>query len=176
MKKIFILSLIVGGVFLGGINASASELVNVDVSSLANVTKLQIDSDVLKAGSVEYINNDILYNVDKEGNLIKSLKNDLELPKGVYNDEFTLGNGEFWTKRYSVGKVRTSYTTGRQDGGIAQRFQYIENNSTGQYAYVEEVNAARSSISLDLPSAGDYTYGMMSRMMNATNYYVSIVF
>lgn len=53
---------------------------------------------------------------------------------------------------------------------------YIYNNSTGKYAYYEEIDSGRAGIIFTLPSASNYTYGMMSRMQNPTSYYSRITF
>ncbi|MGC5928782.1 hypothetical protein [Enterococcus faecalis] len=177
MKKVIYFGAILAGVWVGATDVNASELVDVDTSALDGVSVLKVDDDMLKTGKVEYINNDTIYNITKEGAVIKSLKN-IEgfpvLPRAEFN--FTLGNGQWWTKSYQIGAVYTRYMTGRQDGGVAQRFQYIANDTTGQYVYYEEVNAGRGGVYMQMPNAGGYTFGMMSRMQNPTAYYAQITF
>ncbi|EGO5064132.1 hypothetical protein H7570_003011, partial [Enterococcus faecalis] len=66
MKKVICFGVILAGVWLGVTNVNASELVDIDKSALDGVSVLKVDDDMLKTGKVEYINNDIIYNITKE--------------------------------------------------------------------------------------------------------------
>lgn len=126
MKKILVATLFLfATLFYNSYETNADEMVKIDTSKLNNVNKLEIASEVLNAGSVEYINNDVIYDILPNGIIQKSLKNELEsfFPKAEF--QFTLNNGQYWTKSYQVGKVQTNFTTGRNDGKVAQRLMYV---------------------------------------------------
>ncbi|EGP4807111.1 hypothetical protein FNP20_000613 [Enterococcus faecium] len=165
----------IGSDFFGSKAVSASELVVVDTSTLPSVSTIKINEDVFDAGPVELMNNVIIYDVSSDGSLTKPIKNFIPtIPLVEYN--FTLGNGGWRSKSYQIGKVSCSYTTGRADGKVAQRLQYIQNTDIGSYAYYEEIDAGRAGISLTLPSAANYEFAMMSRMQSTLDYYARISF
>lgn len=175
MKKVLFVSIAMGALLLGSKAVSASELVVVDTSTLPNVSTIKINEDVFDAGPVELMNNDTIYDVSSDGSLTKSIKNFIPTtPLTEFN--FTLGNGGWWSKSYQIGKVYCSYSTGRADGQVAQRLQYIQNTGTGSYAYYEEIDAGRAGINMTLPAAANYKFAMMSRMQSTLDYYARVSF
>jgi len=81
-----------------------------------------------------------------------------------------------FVKKWHVGKVWTSFICGRMDEKTASRTQYIYNHSTGKYVYYNDIVSARGGVSMTMPQATQYSFGLVSRQQQRTNYYFTVNF
>lgn len=173
MKKIIWASFFTVFSIIGfNLNVSADKLIDIDTTPLGVEGTLKIDDELIDNG-IKYHFDGKVYTVNSDGTL--GLEG-LDFVPYWTNNNVPLSNGGSYTKSWSVGKVWTSFMVGRTDGKVASRTQYILDNNNGTYAYYNDIVAARGGVSMTMPRASNYTFGLISREQSRTAYYFTVNF
>jgi len=157
-----------------GLNSvgNADELIDIDTTPLGVEGTLQIDDELIDNG-IKYHFDGNVYNVNTDGTLTLE---GMDFVPYWTNSSVLLSNGGSYTKSWSVGKVTTSFMVGRNDGKVASRTQYILDNNNGSYVYYNDIVAGRGGVSMQMPRASTYTFGLISRQQARTDYYFTVNF